>query len=290
MPLLSDQDNQIVSEIWANQLSLAEVWRTYKQVYLHTSVSFEQASLEYLDYLLKQNRSQAYIDSMRWVLDEMRSLISDEIPLPQHTTFLLQCALDRTKNRDHKRRRLSSFYAWCHKMRYLPAQVALPCQDRARLVGDPGMLTNKSVHSMLSHCPDGLLGHLWLCLCMGLRVAEACRVEDLECRDGYLIVGAKASKTRSRRVIAMLEGHQRYADLVRPQTNLRDRMERLREAAGIKDWPRNCMRHTAASHWLNYYQDEQKAALHLGHSPAMLHRHYKALVTQAESEEFFGLW
>lgn len=287
---LSDQDRNIVQEIWSHNLSLVQVWQTYKQVYLHASVSFEQASLEYLDYLLKQNRSQAYIDSMRWVLDEMRSLVSDEIPLSQHTTFLVQCALDRTQNREHKRRRLSSFYTWCHKMRYHPTQVTLPCQDRARPVGDPGMLTNESVQSMLTHAGDDLLGHLWLCLCMGLRVAEACRVEDLECRDGYLIVGAKASKTRSRRVITMLEGHQRYADLIRPQTNLRDRMERLREASGIKVWPRNCMRHTAASHWLNYYQDEQKAALHLGHSPAMLHRHYKALVTQAESEEFFGLW
>ena len=47
---------------------------------------------------------------------------------------------------------------------------------------------------------------------------------------------------------------------------------------------------TSASHWLNYYQDEQKAALHLGNSPTMLHRHYKALVTRKESEEFFKLW
>jgi len=28
----------------------------------------------------------------------------------------------------------------------------------------------------------------------------------------------------------------------------------------------------------------------LGNSPTMLHRHYKALVTRAESEKFFKLW
>lgn len=287
---LSDQDEKIISDIWSHNLSLVQIWQTYKQVYLHASVSFEQACSEYLDYLAKQGRSQAYTDSMRWVLSEMRTLISDEIPLSQHTTFLVQCALDKAQNRDHKRRRLSSFYAWCHKARYTPTQVTLPCQDRVGKVGDPGMLSHENVKSMLTHVRDDLLGHLWLCLCMGLRVAEACRVEDLECRDGYLIVGARASKTRSRRVITMLKGHQWYADLVRPQTNLRDRMERLRDAAGIKVWHRNCMRHTAASHWLNYYQDEHKAALHLGHSPAMLHKYYKALVTQKETEEFFKLW
>ena len=92
---------------------------------------------------------------------------------------------------------------------------------------------------------SSLLGHLWLSLCLGLRVAEASRTQALECRDNYLIIGAKASKTRSRRVIALPEGHkERY-------------------------WPRNCLRHTAASHWLNFHEDEAKAALHLGHSPTM---------------------
>ena len=79
-------------------------------------------------------------------------------------------------------------------------------------------------------------------------------------------------------------------ELARLREENRKRMERLKREAGIVTWPRNCMRHTAASHWLNFYQDEAKAALHLGHSPTMLHRHYKALVTQKESEEFFALW
>ena len=109
-------------------------------------------------------------------------------------------------------------------------------------------------------------------------------------RDGHLIVGGKAAKTKTRRLTQWLPGHDRFASQVTPQVNLRRRMTALKSQAAIMHWPRNAMRHTAASHWLNHYQDEAKAALHLGHSPTMLHRHYKALVTRKESEEFFKLW
>ena len=88
----------------------------------------------------------------------------------------------------------------------------------------------------------------------------------------------------------LLDGHEQWWKAVKPLKSLLERFEQLRESAGIHDWPMNAMRHTAPSHWLNFYQDEAKAAVHLGHSPAMLHSHYKALVTRRESEEFFELW
>ena len=43
-----------------------------------------------------------------------------------------------------------------------------------------------------------------------------------------------------------------YWDSVRPVRYVRGQMARLRSKAGIITWPRNCVRHTAASHWLNF--------------------------------------
>lgn len=125
---------------------------------------------------------------------------------------------------------------------------------------------------------------------MGLRVAEASRVQHLTITDTHLVVGAQASKTKSRRVLDIPGGHQKYARLIRPLVNIRKRMESLRVEVGLSRWPRNCMRHTAASHWLNRLQSAEATSLHLGNSPIMLHRHYKALVTRDESKEFFSLW
>ena len=66
---------------------------------------------------------------------------------------------------------------------------------------------------------------------MGLRVAEAVCSEDLIMPDGHLIVGTKAAKTKTRRVIQWFPGHDRFAAQVTPQVNLRRRMTALRDQA-----------------------------------------------------------
>ena len=96
-----------------------------------------------------------------------------------------------------------------------------------------GTLSNTGVSALLQSCSDELIGYLWLSLGLGLRVAEANRLHELECRDGCLIVGAGASKTRTRRIIDLLPGHVPYWDSVRPVRYVRGQMARLRSKAGI---------------------------------------------------------
>ena len=285
---LNPLDTAVISDIWANNLSLNQVWDAYRQTHLTLAISLQEAIDAYLAHLRDQHRSARYLEAMRLVLGEYRRLSGDHLSVSQHTTFTVECALKRMRARETKSVRLRSFFSWLHGQRMVPSPISIPSQAVPR--PEVGILSVPQCSRLLEACPKDLLGHLWLCLYMGLRASEAKRTEGLEVRDGSLIVAAKASKTRTRRVMEMTPGHERYWSLVRPQVNLRRRFERLRDVAGIDSWPRNGMRHTAASHWLNHYQDEAKAALHLGHSPAMLHRHYKALVTRKESEDFFSLW
>jgi hypothetical protein len=212
-----------------------------------------------------------------------------EVPICQVSTKSWWRSLEAMKAGNTARRKVSVFLSWCLKQGYIKEAISIPGKP-SYPGGDIEVLTNGEVSSLIKSCPSDLLGHLWLCLCMGLRVAEASRVQHLTVTDTHLIVGAQASKTKSRRVLDILERHQKYARLIKPQTNLKKRMLALRADARISDWPRNCMRHTAASHWLNRLQSAESTSLHLGNSPVMLHRHYKALVTREQSEEFFGLW
>lgn len=289
MPDLNPQDQAVLQEIWSNNLSLVQVWQSYKLLNLSQNCTFSAAITMFLENLESNSRSARYVKEFRWVLARVDKHLPDGLTLYQSTTKCLWSALETAGLGETGRRKVGVFLNWCYREKLIPTPVLVPGKP-SYPAGEVRTLSNPQVTSLLQACPPPLLGHLWLCLCMGLRVAEAIRVADLECRDGYLIVGAKASKTRTRRVITMLEGHGKYWKMVEPQVNLRRRLTALKKSAGIQDWPRNAMRHTAASHWLNYYQDENKAALHLGHSPAILHRHYKALVTQKESEEFFCLW
>ena len=132
------------------------------------------------------------------------------LPLKLHTTYAGWEAVKNWCNLATKKSRLCSFYSWAHRRGYIAKPIefdAVKTPPSAPI----GILANHEVASLLEHA-SSLLGHLWLSLCLGLRVAEASRTQALECRDNYLIVGAKASKTRSRRVIALPEGHKERGD------------------------------------------------------------------------------
>lgn len=66
--------------------------------------------------------------------------------------------------------------------------------------------------------------------------------------------------------------------------------QRLVEEMGWKEWPQNCLRHTAASMHLAMWQDSGKTAFFLGHSsPQMVNKTYARAVPQADAERFWGL-
>lgn len=286
---LSSQDEAVIAEMWESGTSLCQVWSDWQRLYLASDQSVKSCVELFLVHLEESRRSPQYIKEFGWILGKLDLFMDTSIPLCQHTTKQWWRSLDAMKAGNTARRKVGVFLSWCLKQGYIKEAVHIPSRP-SYPSGDIEVLTNKEVSSLIKTCPLDLLGHLWLCLCMGLRVAESSRVEHLKVTETHLVVGAKAAKTKSRRVLDIPQGHERYVNLIRSQVNLRKRMEALRVKAGLSRWPRNCMRHTAASHWLNHYQDEQKAALHLGNSPTMLHRHYKALVTRRESEEFFRLW
>jgi hypothetical protein len=58
---------------------------------------------------------------------------------------------------------------------------------------------------------------------------------------------------------------------------------------GLKAWPKDILRHTAASILMATWEDEGKLAATLGISPSVLHAHYRELVTRAEAKRFWGI-
>ncbi len=286
---LSDQDLDVISDMWSKGISLAQVWSDWRRLYLASDQQVKTCIELFLSHLKASGRSPQYIKEFGWVLNKLDSYVDTSIPLCQVTTKSWWRALDSMRAGNTARRKVSVFLNWCLKQGFIKESINIPSKP-SYPSGEIEVLSNDEVCSLIKTCPLDLQGHLWLCLCMGLRVAEASRVQHLAITDTHLVVGAQASKTKSRRVLDVPEGHQKYTRLIRPQVNLRKRMECLRVEAGLSRWPRNCMRHTAASHWLNRLQSAESTSLHLGNSPVMLHRHYKALVTRDESEEFFSLW
>lgn len=137
----------------------------------------------------------------------------------------------------------------------------------------------------------------------GLRRAEMERLtwDAVDLEERTVVVGARISKTRQRRVVDLTENavawlraaeeaeETRRGGRVVP-SNLKERWPVFWPKAGLLVWPNNGLRHTFASMHYAMFQDEAKLQAQMGHESAtMLHRHYRALKTRREAERFWAL-
>jgi integrase len=129
----------------------------------------------------------------------------------------------------------------------------------------------------------------------GVRWGEIQRLHRENILEKQIVVAAGRAKTRSRRIVEIRPNLQAWL-AHRGQGPLvlsKKRLERLRTAAestaGLTPWKHNCLRHSFISYMYASTDDENFTSSQAGNSPAMVHKHYRALVTKAESERFWGL-
>ena len=112
-----------------------------------------------------------------------------------------------------------------------------------------------------------------------------------------ITVDAAASKVRTRRIIHHLPCAKAWlAESERLQAQLpikygaRMRIMRyVRDHLGLRSWPQDILRHTAASYWLAHRQDAGAVAHELGNSAGILLRVYRELVSREDAERWVGL-
>ena len=57
----------------------------------------------------------------------------------------------------------------------------------------------------------------------------------------------------------------------------------------VDDWPHNALRHSFGSYHYGKYRDENRTAAEMGNSPAVVFRHYRALVKREAADAFWTL-
>ena len=135
----------------------------------------------------------------------------------------------------------------------------------------------------------------------GLRLAEALRLtfEEVFHRPDHIELKAGKSKTRTRRLAevcpALAAWLEPYRDKTGPVWKLgydqvHWHLARLRsELEPAIPNKRNGLRHSFISAHFAAYQDENKTGMVAGTSPAMIHQHYKGLLTKEEGEAWFNV-
>ncbi len=122
---------------------------------------------------------------------------------------------------------------------------------------------------------------------------------EIDLVNDCIVVPASKAKTRRARYVTISPNLRQWLDreaeasgLVVATGNIDvfgERLRRITKAAGVDPWPRNALRHTFASHYYERTRSADQTAAELGNSPTVLFRHYRALVSPAETEAFWNI-
>ena len=167
---------------------------------------------------------------------------------------------------------------------------------------DPGILTPEQLQRLLNDLPDDTVPFVALSAFAGLRPMEVRRLQwqDINFKTGLITVKSSTSKTKRRRTVPMMDNLRAWLQPLAkeegPVVELADltirqkRIKPARERVGLKVWPHDCLRHSAASYWLQIEGDAARVALWLGHSQEVLHQHYKGLLNDpADASAWFAI-
>jgi site-specific recombinase XerD len=220
------------------------------------------------------------------------------------------------RSRRHMLTKLSQLYRYAEKRGWCEKNIATYVARPDVPDGEPGFLTVEQCARLLERAPDhDLLPYVALSLYAGIRVAELRRLtwEKVKLEQGVIIIDGAVAKTKSRRIIDLNDTARAWLTICGKRTglvvdpiNFRKRNDAMMRAAEfgrpgtetkkekatstkLEPWPDNAMRHTAATYAYALTQDAIRVAAMLGHSPDVLHRHYRGLATKADAERFFAL-
>jgi integrase len=132
----------------------------------------------------------------------------------------------------------------------------------------------------------------------GLRDAEIKRLDwsEVDQKRGHIEVKAAKAKSARRRIVEMQpnlrQWLQPYAEMTGEvvPANWRKKLDSIRKASGLTQWPNNGLCHSYASYRLAALHDAPRVASELGHtSPKMLYSTYRELVLPIEAERYWAI-
>jgi integrase len=194
--------------------------------------------------------------------------------------------------------------AWGKDQGHLVNDPSAGIATRTEAVEEIGTLSVAQCERLLraAQGQPRMMGYLVLGLFGGLRRAEIERLtwDAINLKEGTVIVGARISKTRTRRVVDLTANARAWmaaaGDGLRGKSmrvapaNLKELWPEFWPKAGLAVWPNNALRHTFASMHYAAHQDEAKLQAQMGHESArMLHQHYRALKSKTEAAKFWKL-
>jgi integrase len=218
--------------------------------------------------------------------------------------FLASLGEFSAKSRNHYRATVGQFLEWAVRKDYLtPAHRLSEAEamrpERANTC-EITFYTPSELAALLKVAEGPMRPLLALGGLAGLRTAELLRLDwaDVWRVPGHVEITAGKSKTRARRLVEIGPALGAWLEPFRAlkagklwtehEITFQRKFLELCEAAEVDRKP-NGLRHAFVTYHFAARANENLTAAQAGHSPAMIHAHYKGLATPAEAEKWFGL-
>jgi integrase len=264
------------------------------------SVPIEEAIRQLIESKKAGGRADSYLCllelNLRKLSEHFRGRLISTITATEVERFLASLSV-RPYTWNSIRQNAITLWSFATKAKFAEENVAKDV-ERAKVIDEaPGILKPEQTAELLAECDSDLLAFHAIGLFAGLRVSEVKALDwkDVDLKGGFIHVSARVSKTRSRRLVPILDNlHAWLQPIAKPSgpivgANLYKRHVVARLRAGIKNWPDNCMRHSFVSYRLAATGNAAQVALESGHDQAILFRRYRELVRPKDAERFFGI-
>lgn len=206
------------------------------------------------------------------------------------------------RTRKNYRNALMTLFNFAKARRYLPADWSefdavqpIDADDEGEIeIFSPEELLGLLAEAERSRAARSILPFLVIGAFAGLRSAEIERLDwsKVDFNSGFITVGKKTAKTRSRRLVPILPNLREwllpYAQRFGPVCKLSKSLPRMALRAGVP-WKHNALRHSFISYRLAALQNVNQVALEAGNSPNIIFRDYRELVTPTQAESWFSI-
>lgn len=208
---------------------------------------------------------------------------------------------------------LTTVFNWAMDREYCPFNPAERIQrplmdDRA-----PGILTPDQTSILLqaaTNCLPEMIPGIAIGLFAGLRRSEICSLDwdEIDLTARHIEVKGTKAKTRQRRLVSIsnnlfewLKPCEQKAGPVAPNVDVfGEKLKHLVRGRPktdddpgrppiVPEWPHNALRHSFGSYFFAKTKNENLTAANMGNSPAMVFKHYRALVKDKDVAAYWGI-
>jgi integrase len=217
----------------------------------------------------------------------------------------LRATFENPVTRNNTRKTVVNLFNFAVSKKYIATNPAAGIKKAREDRSEIGILTPGQVSALLTNASSEILPYFAIAVFAGIRPEELApplkddagvEWSDVKWAQGIIRVRAEVSKVGKPRNVKIeptlakwLAPYRHSKGRIAP-SRWREHFRNARTAAGITEWPTDCLRHSFATYWLQVNRDAPALALEMGNSvEVILERYSKVLDEPEDAVKFWAI-